>query len=97
MYETVADGTLTGYYVNNVTHSQSQGGITNTYGLDAAGRQRERVTTGGSEEGTETYHYAGPSDSPVWTEDIKEGKATWTRNIEPWEEASARSRQVAAM
>ncbi len=81
MYETVADGTLTGYYVNDLTHSQSQGGVTNTYGLDASLRQRERVTTGGSEEGTEIYHYAGESDSPAWTEDIREGKATWARNI----------------
>ena len=71
----------TSYYVNDLTHSQSQGGITNTYNLDAALRQRERITTGGSEEGTEIYHYAGGSDSPAWTEDIREGKATWTRNI----------------
>jgi RHS repeat-associated protein len=67
----------TSYYVNDLTHSQSQGGVTNTYGLDASLRQRERVRTGGSEEGTAIYHYAGGSDSPAWTE---EGKA-WTRNI----------------
>jgi RHS repeat-associated protein len=71
----------TSYYVNDLTHGQSQGGITNTYALDSASRQRERVTTGGSEAGTEIYHYAGSSDSPAWTEDIREGKATWTRNI----------------
>lgn len=80
-YETVADGTLTSYYVNDLTHSQSQGGVTNTYGLDASFRQRERITTGGSEAGTSIYHYAGGSDSPAWTEDIKGEETSWTRNI----------------
>ena len=37
--------------------------------LDAALRQRERIREGGSEEGTEIYHYAGSSDSPVWIEE----------------------------
>ncbi len=72
----------TSYYVNNLTHSQTQDGITNTYGLDAALRERERVTTGGSEEGTAIYHYAGGSDSPAWTEELHEGEEpTWTRSI----------------
>jgi hypothetical protein len=65
MYEVAADGTLTGYYVNDLTHSQSQGGVTNTYGLDAALRQRERITEGGLEEGTEVYHYAGELGVPA--------------------------------
>jgi RHS repeat-associated protein len=81
MYETVADGTLTSYYVNDLTRSQTQGAITNTYNLDSSLRQRERITTGGSEAGTEIYHYASPSDSPAWTEEISAGKAAWTRNI----------------
>ena len=67
----------TSYYVNDLTHSQSQGTITNTYGLDASLRQRERITSGGSEEGTEIYHYADGSDSPAWAERGEE----WTRNI----------------
>jgi RHS repeat-associated protein len=67
----------TSYYVNDLTHSQSQGAITNTYGLDASLRQRERVTSGGSEAGTQIYHYSGGSDSPAWVEDGEE----WTRNI----------------
>jgi hypothetical protein len=46
MYETVADGTLTGYYVNDLTHGQSPGEVTNTYNLDASLRQRERITSG---------------------------------------------------
>jgi YD repeat-containing protein len=54
------------YYANDQIRSQSQNGITNTYELDGAMRQRTRVRTGGSEAGTEVYHYAGGSDSPAW-------------------------------
>lgn len=68
----------TSYYVNDLTRSQAQGGITNTYNLDASLHQRERITSGGSEAGTEIYHYAGGSDSPVW---IDEGASKWSRNI----------------
>ncbi len=68
----------TSYYVNDLTRSQTQGGITNTYNLDASLRQRERITTGGSEAGTEIYHYAGSSDSPAWT---GEGGSKWSRSI----------------
>jgi RHS repeat-associated protein len=68
----------TSYYVNNLTRSQTQGGITNTYNLDASLRQRERITSGGSEAGTEIYHYAGGSDSPAW---IDEGASKWSRSI----------------
>ncbi len=71
-------GTLTTtYYINDLTRSQTQDGITNTYNLDSALRQRERVRSGGSEAGTAIYHYAGGSDSPSWTQ---EG-ASWTRSI----------------
>jgi RHS repeat-associated protein len=70
-------GTLeTSFYTNNMTATQSQGGVTNTYELDAMGRQRQRIQTGGV-KGTEVFHYDGPSDSVSWTE--REG--TWTRNI----------------
>jgi RHS repeat-associated protein len=73
----------TSYYVNDLTRSQSQDGITNTYNLDASLRQRERIREGGegegpgAEEGSEIYHYSGGSDSPAWTE---EGEA-WSRSI----------------
>jgi RHS repeat-associated protein len=70
----------TTYYVNDLTRSQTQDGITNTYDLDAALRQRERIRTGGTEAGRAIYHYSGDSDSPAWTE-VGEGGATWTRNI----------------
>jgi RHS repeat-associated protein len=70
-------GTLTtSYYVNDLTRSQTQDGLTNTYYLDAALRQRERVQSG-SKSGTEVYHYTSASDSPAWTQ---EG-ANWTRNV----------------
>jgi len=71
----------TTYYVNDLTKSQTQDGITNTYNLDAALRERERIREGGSEEGTAIYHYAGGSDSPVWTEELGAGEPTWTRSI----------------
>lgn len=65
------------YYTNDLIKTQSQGGVTNTYELDAALRQRLRTQTGGSEPGTEVYHYAGGSDSPAW---IDRG-STWSRSI----------------
>ena len=71
----------TTYFVNDLTQSQTQDGITNTYNLDAALRQRERIREGGSEEGTAIYRYAGGSDAPAWTEELGEGEPTWTRNI----------------
>jgi RHS repeat-associated protein len=71
----------TSYFVNDLTQSQTQDGITNTYNLDAAMRERERTRTGGSEAGTEIYHYAAGSDSPAWTEELGEGEPTWTRSI----------------
>jgi RHS repeat-associated protein len=67
----------TSYYSNNLVQSQSQSGITNTYELDGALRQRARTETGGSEPGTEIYHYADGSDSPAW---IDHG-SSWSRNV----------------
>lgn len=67
----------TSYYTSDLTHTQSQDGITNTYELDATGRQRERIRTKGEEVSTEIYHYASPSDGPAWI-DLGE---SWTRNI----------------
>ncbi len=68
---------ITGYFVSNLTHSQTQDGKTNTYDLDPALRERKRVSASGSETGTSIYHYAGGSDAPAWTQ---EGSA-WTRSI----------------
>lgn len=66
----------TSYFSNDLIASQSQGGVTNTFALDAALRQRQRVQGGGL-EGTEIFHYAEGSDSPAWTELGQ----SWTRNI----------------
>jgi RHS repeat-associated protein len=67
----------TKYYVNDLTRSQTQDGLTNTYELDAALRERKR-TQSGTKSGTETYHYSGSSDSPSW---ISEGGSNSTRMI----------------
>lgn len=66
----------TSYFGNNMVASQSQGGVTNSYQLDAALRQSKRLQAGGL-EGTEVFHYADESDAPVWTERA----GTWNRNI----------------
>jgi RHS repeat-associated protein len=66
----------TSYFSNDMVAIQSQGGITNTFQLDASLRQRQRVQGGGL-EGTEIFHYAASSDSPAWTERA----GTWSRNI----------------
>jgi RHS repeat-associated protein len=66
----------TSYFSNDMVASQSQNGVTNTFELDASGRQRQRIQAGGL-MGTEVFHYDGPSDSPAWTE----RGSTWTRNI----------------
>lgn len=74
-------GTLaTGYYANDLVRTQTQDGVTNTYDLDGALRQRSR-TRSGAGAGSETYHYSDGSDSPAWT-DQGFGGASWTRNVE---------------
>jgi RHS repeat-associated protein len=65
------------YYSNDLIKSQSQNEITNAYELDASLRQRQRTETGGSNPGTEVYHYASGSDSPAW---IDRG-SSWSRNV----------------
>ena len=66
----------TTFYSNEMVATQSQGGVTNSYQLDATGRVRERTRTGGGNP-TEIFHYAAPSDSTAW-----EGQGTsWSRNI----------------
>jgi RHS repeat-associated protein len=66
----------TEYFSNDMVASQSQNGVTNTFQLDATLRQRQRLQAGGL-EGTEVFHYAGPGDSPSWTQ----RGSTWTRSI----------------
>jgi RHS repeat-associated protein len=66
----------TTFYSNEMVATQSQGGLTNSYQLDAAGRPRQ-VTQTGTKTGTEVFHYAMASDSTAWTERA----GTWTRSI----------------
>jgi RHS repeat-associated protein len=67
---------VTSFYSNEMIATQAQGGLTNSYQLDALGRPRQVVQTG-TKVGTEIFHYALASDSTAWTE---RGSA-WTRNI----------------
>ena len=75
---TLAGGSelVTGYFASNMVATQSQGGVTNSFQLDATGRQRQREQTGGV-AGTEIFHYDGPGDSPAWTS----LGSTWSRNV----------------
>lgn len=66
----------TSFYSNEMVASQSQGGLTNTFQIDAAGRPRQ-VTQTGTKTGTEVFHYSMASDSAAWTE----RGGTWTRSI----------------
>lgn len=66
----------TTYFSNDMVATQSQNGVTNSFQLDALLRQRQRLQAGGL-EGTEVFHYAGPGDSPTWTQ----RGSTWTRSI----------------
>jgi RHS repeat-associated protein len=66
----------TTYFSNDMVATQSQNGVTNTFQLDSTLRQRQRLQAGGL-EGTEVFHYAGPGDSPSWTQ----RGTTWTRSI----------------
>jgi RHS repeat-associated protein len=68
----------TTYYVNDLTRSQTQDGVTNAYELDSTGRQRMRTQVKGEEESSEIYHYAGGTDSPAW---VDEGEGQWSRFI----------------
>jgi RHS repeat-associated protein len=67
---------VTSYFSNDKVATQSQGGVTNTFALDAELRQRQR-TQGVGLEGVEVFHYADGSDSPAWTQ----LGGNWTRNI----------------
>ena len=66
----------TTFYSNDMVATQLQGGLTNSYQLDAAGRPRQVVQTG-TKTGTEVFHYAMASDSPAWSE----RSGAWTRSI----------------
>lgn len=66
----------TTFYSNEMIATQSQGGVTNSYQLDATGRVRERTRTGGGNP-TEIFHYAMASDSTAW----EDWGSSWSRDI----------------
>jgi len=66
----------TSYFSTGMVASQTQGGVTNSFALDASMRQRQRIQAGGV-QGIEVFHYSSGSDSPAWTA-LGE---TWTRNV----------------
>lgn len=65
------------YFVNDLAHSVTQNGLTQTIDLDPNQRMNTKVKSGSS-SGTETYAYADDTDSPVW---IQNGSA-WTRYVD---------------
>lgn len=68
---------VTSYFSNDMVATQSEkGGVTNTFQLDATGRQHQREQAGGV-AGVEVFHYDGPGDSPSWTA----LGSTWSRNV----------------
>ncbi|MGE5527129.1 MAG: RHS repeat-associated core domain-containing protein, partial [Methanosarcina sp.] len=71
-----AGALTTSFFSNNMVATQTQGGVTNTFQLDSAGRQRQR-TQGGGLEGVEVWHFGSGSDSPAWTQ----FGTKWSRNI----------------
>jgi RHS repeat-associated protein len=66
----------TSYYSTGMVATQTQGSLTNSYELDATGRQRARTQAGGV-AGLEIFHYDGETDSPAWT--VR--GSSWTREI----------------
>jgi len=70
------------YYANDQVKTIAQDGITKTYTLDPAGRQRATVASGG-QNATDALHYSDSSDSPSWTA-IVDGQGqelSWERTI----------------
>jgi RHS repeat-associated protein len=65
----------TGYYINDMVASQSQGAASKSFGLDPSGRITT-ITTGTS---IQTNRYASGADNPAW---IGVSDGTWTRNVD---------------
>ena len=66
------------FYVDNQLQSQTQNGETIGYNLDPAGRTRETVSTGKTNQDI-ISHYSGNGSTPAWT--IETPSGNWTRNI----------------
>jgi len=70
------------YYANGQVETIAQDGVSKTYTLDGAGRQRKTVGSDG-QNATETLHYSDSSDSPSWTRvaDAQGAEIAWERTI----------------
>jgi RHS repeat-associated protein len=70
------------YYANDQARTISQDGMSKTYALDPAGRQRSTIASGGTTH-TETLHYSDSSDAPSWTRLVNgQGQElSWERTI----------------
>lgn len=76
---TTGGGALTAtYYANDLPHTLSGGGVTQTFTFDPTGRYRTATRDSGPQAGTVVNHYDCASDSPAW---IAEHDGTWTRNV----------------
>ena len=76
---TPAGGAITIEYDHSDTaRSISQGGTTQTFTLDAAGRRWTQTTTSGSETSTLQRHYTDDGDNPTWTLDSRNNTDTTT-------------------
>lgn len=70
----------TSYYVNDMVRSQTQGGVTKGFVLDADKRRYRASLPNGAAQ--EIYHYADDSDSPAWTAQTTNGTVTaWERDV----------------
>jgi RHS repeat-associated protein len=66
------------FFADDLTRSQTQEDVSNTYDLDPARRTMVRSTTSAAWSGTETSHYNDDSDSPTWT---ATDDGHWSRNV----------------
>jgi RHS repeat-associated protein len=66
----------TAYFADGMVAAQTQKGVTNSYGLDASLRPRDRRQAGGV-AGDEVFHYDGSEDAPSWTAN----GSSWTREL----------------
>jgi YD repeat-containing protein len=76
--EGAEDALVSTFFADDLTRSQSQSDITNTYDLDPERRSMVRSRTSASGTGTETSHYSDSTDSPSWT---ATDDGHWSRNV----------------
>ena len=70
------------YDHNDNAHAISQGGTSQTFTLDGAGRRWTQTTTSSTETSTLQRHYTDSGDNPTWTADSRNGTDTSTTYAE---------------